>query len=200
MRFRSLRTAAFFLYLAPLSICGLSYGYRMSVTWFEQTRGLFSITACRGELLCTWGSVAGHGKLRPLADRGLSFRANEARRMEKSDLPNGWFAKAPDGGGPGVPRNVSISSRTKLAFAGIVFQIGLTERHDGRPTIYVRRLLLPLWPMAVLLLGSALCLTRGPTLRWSRRRRGRCIQCGYDLRATTARCPECGLQDEERRE
>jgi hypothetical protein len=35
---------------------------------------------------------------------------------------------------------------------------------------------------------------RGMLKRRSRRRRGRCIACGYDLRGIEgAKCPECGM-------
>jgi hypothetical protein len=56
----------------------------------------------------------------------------------------------------------------------------------------------PLWAVA-LVLGTASGLMLYPrTMRWRRRRRsrqfpyGRCPACGYDLRATPDRCPECG--------
>jgi hypothetical protein len=54
---------------------------------------------------------------------------------------------------------------------------------------------LPLW----LVSGTALALLwSAATVRRIRRRRldasGRCQACGYDLRATPLRCPECGLE------
>jgi hypothetical protein len=44
----------------------------------------------------------------------------------------------------------------------------------------------------VTVLGVAPALRLGGRLRRSRRVAGRCPACGYDLRATPDRCPECG--------
>jgi hypothetical protein len=56
---------------------------------------------------------------------------------------------------------------------------------------------LPLW--AIGLLTAALpvgnlgkSMVAGYRRRWKARRSGRCKKCGYDLRATPGRCPECG--------
>ena len=49
--------------------------------------------------------------------------------------------------------------------------------------------------MAVSLVGLVLPAPKLRTLRGatSRRRHGKCESCGYDLRATPERCPECGM-------
>ena len=61
------------------------------------------------------------------------------------------------------------------------------------PPLRTTRIIFPLWlPTA---LFAALPLARG-ALFIRRRRRGReghCARCGYDLRATPERCPECGV-------
>jgi hypothetical protein len=52
----------------------------------------------------------------------------------------------------------------------------------------------PLWlPLAAALVLPVAWLTRR-AVRGRRRAAGRCVTCGYDLRATPARCPECGTE------
>jgi hypothetical protein len=61
--------------------------------------------------------------------------------------------------------------------------------------VLARRLSIPYW-FLVLASGAGavpwLCywVRRRRVLHW--RRQGRCSQCGYDMRATPQRCPECG--------
>jgi hypothetical protein len=58
------------------------------------------------------------------------------------------------------------------------------------------RIGVPFWLMAVLLAILPAWAAVGHIVRWLRRRarlgRGQCTACGYDLRATPERCPECG--------
>jgi hypothetical protein len=51
----------------------------------------------------------------------------------------------------------------------------------------------PHWFLALLFVVSSRMLLRRPWINYRCRRRGLCVQCGYDLRATPDRCPECGL-------
>jgi hypothetical protein len=58
---------------------------------------------------------------------------------------------------------------------------------------HVRALMIPIWLIVPLLL--VLPAFQVTTARRNRRRQniGRCRNCGYDLRATPDRCPECGM-------
>jgi hypothetical protein len=50
----------------------------------------------------------------------------------------------------------------------------------------------PLWSCVLLFLLLPLLELPRMTGNFRRRRRGLCLNCGYDLRASPAKCPECG--------
>ena len=63
----------------------------------------------------------------------------------------------------------------------------------GQPTVVIRAVMLPTWlPLALSTIVSCWALRRSLLLR--RRKPGLCPRCGYDLRATTDRRPECGVR------
>jgi len=63
--------------------------------------------------------------------------------------------------------------------------------HDQYGVAY---LAIPIWAIVLAILIPAALLWRGDMRRVIRRRRGQCLGCGYDRRATPAGavCPECG--------
>ena len=68
----------------------------------------------------------------------------------------------------------------------------MNGRVGARPKTDVLELVVPLWAVALpAAVMPALWVWRRLNAR-SRRAAGLCPGCGYDLRATPGRCPECG--------
>jgi hypothetical protein len=54
-------------------------------------------------------------------------------------------------------------------------------------------------PVAIFGAYPMIAFIRGPVRRWRRRRKGKCVTCGYDLTGNvTGTCPECGTSQSRR--
>jgi hypothetical protein len=102
-------------------------------------------------------------------------------------------------GGRGLAYGVQTLSSFELAGVhGHLWKM-ILKQPDGTPLpgdlgTYMEVRATPAWPILIALLVITLCVMQ---LRKERRDwladTGRCRNCGYDLRATPERCPECGL-------
>ena len=64
------------------------------------------------------------------------------------------------------------------------------EYRSGRPRIRILRI--PLWPLVVICGVVVVPHFHFLHRRRKRKKLGLCLKCGYDLRASKERCPECG--------
>jgi hypothetical protein len=88
-------------------------------------------------------------------------------------------------------------------FDGTQPKFGFSFRHfahgtaGNRPRAYAFQIIVPIWILFLAFGGWPLLAG----LLWRKRRdqrmKGKCLSCGYDLRATPKRCPECGTVPSE---
>ncbi len=76
------------------------------------------------------------------------------------------------------------------------FEVGQYVARTNRPVWHERRVIVPLYALvllsAALPIAWALAERRAAGRTQKRLKLGLCLQCGYDLRASQDRCPECG--------
>ena len=134
---------------------------------------------------CRW-----HSRHFDPADRAaLAARATDGWRWFWRDSPYGSFS--------GLRRTPTLAER--LGFGHRDERVEVEDENGTRivATREHRAITLPYW--LPVLLTAALPLVRAgrklrPLLRRRHGRLGLCRSCGYDLRATPGRCPECGTQ------
>ena len=91
------------------------------------------------------------------------------------------------------PRPLSTPHKRKWSWLG--FAAWDVPIHPGNGGGGVRGFQMPMWSLTLLFgIASAPFLSHVRRWRGARRRRqsGLCRRCGYDLRASPERCPECG--------
>jgi hypothetical protein len=81
--------------------------------------------------------------------------------------------------------NVSVDT-CSCGFVGVNGEVNGRRMSDGIFPFWIATSILALLPSTLLLRRCR------RTSSWRRRSRGCCPACGYDLRATPDRCPECG--------
>jgi hypothetical protein len=72
--------------------------------------------------------------------------------------------------------------------------LGFTLGTDQSTTWRYNVLIVPYWFLEGVMVGVAVLAWRAVLRRERWVKAGRCARCGYDLRATPERCPECGLE------
>jgi hypothetical protein len=70
--------------------------------------------------------------------------------------------------------------------------LGFGILSENGPPLSLRGVVLPCAAPALVLATPAIMLFAHSVRRARRQERGACLACGYDLRATPGRCPECG--------
>ena len=106
-----------------------------------------------------------------------------------------------------LPHHIRFDMDAEWSNVGATAEIGL-EHYGGSNRPYLLPSIthlstgtwlvrVPHWlPLMFALLPLAIW-TRAAVRCARRRRRGECLSCGYDLRATSERCPECGAAPPE---
>ena len=137
--------------------------------------------------------------------RGKVYAGTSSRRVELSRP--GMRSRRPSG--PGAPamtywRWDEVSPPPKWGYRGRWgFAYRSTEQSSNTrlgPSTYRNTLLMFPWGLTMAVLGVLpvwwLVALRRHLKESKRRRTGLCVQCGYDLRASPERCPECGAPAE----
>jgi hypothetical protein len=137
-----------------------------------------------------------------LAPGAIEFVIDSPLREQVIPFHSQYNLKAGPFRGDGASLIVPASTTVVWSMLGFAHEElwGRSSRYENssilamtNATLLVRRWTAPFWSFALVTAILPLLWLLRATRKANRIRAGRCIQCGYDLRATPNRCPECGL-------
>jgi hypothetical protein len=157
------------------------------VTWGISYCGPISLHSGPAAIRNTWGIASAAG----------SFRAEHATRLAEEVLEGSWVFIARDGKHNYGPPAFRLERMTVMRWQrqpGESLTLLPTPISRLKPVSWSWRLRCDYWVLSVLFaILPMIRLLDGRRRRALRRRlAGQCQTCGYDLRATPDRCPECG--------
>lgn len=169
----------------------------------RRIRAILTVMCVAGAAISVAMWVRGHYAFEELTWTGSSARwlLSSAHGQLAFSISGGadWTGEMGFGRSVGSPKPGSLTSardagwsrlRTHVERGGFVVWTGIVGSR------FVKSVVVPWWSITALML----VLPGYRVVRTARRVRapGRCAQCGYDLRATPDRCPECGAVSQGR--
>jgi hypothetical protein len=187
---------------AALLACSLLISVASLVGRIASFRGLSrlshdaSTASVNGTALASrhWQFVLSHGGIQ-IRHEAVQYPVARDRNMSE-----GWRFWYTDDYSPYPIEFHTSELQYDLYFAGFQLVRGdwtWTDKPDLRHHHQLRSVTIPLWcPVIVFAIAPGIVAARW-FLRRRRFSKGCCTACGYDLRATPARCPECGTESKD---
>jgi hypothetical protein len=191
---------SFVVFLAVAIICIGSVLAERSVTWFNSTEE--PVTTEAREYARQNGAFDANLVGRTESYSVTSFRGKVAlAHYLRRDVMSRWDEEFQQKyvNHPQWSHNSRPAAEARLAWSGggLWGRLGFKWEVAHPPRRFdevMREVTFPIWPIAVLIaIPPLMWLRRLRRLRY-RTRRGLCLACGYDLRGSAERCPECGAE------
>ena len=112
-------------------------------------------------------------------------------RLRKSHSWSGWAEDDPE-----AEFDLHLRCDSLLvAFGGLIPRVVRIASSPPHYDTFVHAVVFPRgFTFFALAAYPTIAFIRGPLRRYRRRKRGLCVMCGYDLRGSPGRCPECGSE------
>lgn len=139
------------------------------------------------------GALARSGRILLSYNSWLRSVAPDSQHRYFPDAPPGWHVRSTRHRLNKCPLDPTfyLQTGTSLSFLGFGYGRGTWTAASSADALHDTSVVVPLYFLQVLLTIPAL-VTLVNEIRRLRSPAGKCVHCGYDLRATPDRCPECG--------